>query len=137
MVRKRPAGMMCTRPNPVNMFADAPAEPWAADVVGGVAHPPRPHVHSGTARQLLMGICSQVPNKHLVLNVWCDCGGMGTEALALKDMAAELANMGLKLDVSVYMYCDQEEAAQKFARQNLKPKHMADDISSRDFGQGI
>ena len=134
MIHKRPAGMKHKRP--AEMFADTPAEPWATDVVGGVAHPPWPQSYIGTVRELLMGLRGKMARKHLVLNLWCDCGGMGTEALALKDMAAELANMGLVLDVSVYMYCDLQESAQTFARQNLKPKHLADDISSRDFDLG-
>ena len=128
---------MCKRPNPtVTLFADAPAEPWATDVVGGVAHPPWPQSYIGTVRQLLMGLHSKVPNTHVVLSLWCDCGGMGTEALALKYMAAELASMGLALDVTVYMFCDQQEAAQTFARHHIKPNRMADGTSSRDFDQG-
>ena len=141
MIHKRPAGLIHRQPTWSQeqlavMIGKPPVEPWTADVVGGVAHPPWPQTYIGTVRQLLMGLWSQVPNKHLVLNVWCDCGGMGTEALALKDIAAEVANLGLNFDVSVYMFCDQLEAAQTFARRNLKPKHMADDIKSRDFDLG-
>ena len=88
MIRKRPSGRMCKQPNPVNVFADAPAEPWATDVVGGVAHPLWPQSYIGTVRELLIALHRKVPHKHLVLTLWCDWGGMGTEALALKDMAS-------------------------------------------------
>ena len=52
---------------------------------------------------LLLNFRDRMPDRHLILNLWCDCGGMGVEVFSLAHVAEELREIGLGLNFSVYM----------------------------------
>ena len=108
-----------------------PLEELAA--VRGPALPPWPQHCFG----LLQGL-RQLPAKFaggkLRIQVWSDCGGMGTELFALKEIREMLkTENGFELIVCPYAYCDCDKQALAFAELNHTYCHVADNIRDRDF----
>jgi site-specific DNA-cytosine methylase len=71
------------------------------------------------------------------LSCWCDCGGMGTESLAMATIADVIRDRAqLDLSINVECFCDTNAHCRTFAGANIKPKHIAHDIYARDFQAG-
>ena len=68
--------------------------------------------------------------------VWSDCGGMSTELLALNSLKRTLTEkLSVELELVLYAFCDSSKPSQQFATMH-NPKHVADDMMSRDFNAG-
>ena len=71
------------------------------------------------------------------LNVWSDCGGMGTEMFALADITAAIqAKYGVLMQLNLHCFCDSEKHCRDMAVANHAPTHVSDDINNRDFDDG-
>ena len=63
---------------------------------------------------------------------------MGVDAASLGDLQRELTEvLGLGVEVLIYMFCDTDKSCMTFAKQNLNPRHMAEDIKDRNYEAGI
>ena len=77
------------------------------------------------------------PNGVLNINLWSDCGGMGTLSSAAEELSKALSELlGVKLHIRVYLLCDKEKHCQVYASDNHAPAHMSHDIFDRDFDAG-
>jgi site-specific DNA-cytosine methylase len=71
------------------------------------------------------------------LNVWSDCGGMGTEMFALADLTASIqARYGVLMKANLHCVCDNEKHCRDMAIDNHTPTHVSDDIYNRNFDDG-
>ncbi len=73
----------------------------------------------------------------LRLQVWSDCGGIGSEFFAarvLRDVL--LKELGLEMEWKLYCHCDTDARARKFVRLNHNASHTSDNMLHRDFALG-
>ena len=72
--------------------------------------------------------------QELKLSVWSDCGGMGTEATALRKLAQSVKRLtNQQLIVETVCFCDKKLSLQNFADRSHKPLHISNDIFARKF----
>ncbi len=82
-------------------------------------------------------MAAKVNGGEVPVNLWSDCAGMATEALALADIAAACAErFGLKLRCKLYGACDNNPAAEAFILAHHRPVTFARDLFQRDFESG-
>ena len=111
---------------------------WANEVVGGT---PMPHWADHCVNLLadgFFGFRQKTGNARVVqLSVWSDCGGMGTELIALTHLAdSVLGRTQQKLTINNFCFCDKSSRCIEFARANHQPMHISNDIFERDFDKG-
>ena len=73
----------------------------------------------------------------MVINMWADCAGTVSEAVAAKKIADAIwTRLGKKVDINLYGACDNNKACEKIARVDRSAKHFPRDIFHRDFTAG-
>ena len=110
---------------------------WTVDP-GGVPHPKwamhfAECLDSIFQRLIVKGVLGQ----GVKVAVWSDCGGMGTEMFALRDISGVLEERyGIELEVKLHCFCDKERHCRDFVTANHDPAHVADNIYHRDVESG-
>ena len=70
----------------------------------------------------------------LTLQLWADCGGLGTAHIAATAVGEALRQeLGIQLGWNLYCYCDKDKRARDFVLRNFKPAHVSDDMEHRNF----
>ena len=70
----------------------------------------------------------------LTLQLWADCGGLGTAQIAATAVGEALRQeLGIQLGWNLYCYCDKDKRARDFVLRNFKPAHVSDDMEHRNF----
>ena len=70
----------------------------------------------------------------LTLQLWADCGGLGTANIAATALGEALGEeLGLHVRWNMYCYCDKDKVAREFVKRNFKPEHISDDMEHRNF----
>ena len=78
------------------------------------------------------------PGRRLTLQVWADCGGVGTALEAGRAIARALLEVhNIRLDPLLHFYCDRDAAARRFVIQNMEPPHVAAGMEQRNFQDGV
>ena len=111
---------------------------WANEVVGGTPMPNWADHCVSLLADGFFGFRQKTSNaREVILAVWSDCGGMGTELTALAHLAdSVLRRTQQKLTINNFCFCDKSPRCRAFAQANHQPLHMSDDISARDFDAG-
>ena len=108
---------------------------WEPEVVGGT---PMPNWADHCVKLLangFFGFRERTANAGEVqLSIWADCGGMGTELTALRQLSGSVMKLtNQKLTISNFCFCDNKPMCLHFAKVNHQPKHTSKDIFDRDF----
>ena len=78
------------------------------------------------------------PGRRVALQLWADCGGVGTAIVAGRAIARALLEVhDICLDPLLHFYCDRDAVARRFVKQNMEPKHMAADMMQRNLQDGL
>ena len=79
----------------------------------------------------LLGVHQQT---QLNLQLWADCGGLGTAQIAATALGEALGQcIGIEIRWNLYCYCDKDKVAREFVKRNFKPQHISDDMDHRNF----
>ena len=113
-------------------------ESWVDQVVGGA---PMPNWSDHCVSLLADGFfCFRKKTgdaREVMLSVWSDCGGMGTELTALTQLGESVMRLTQqKLSVNNFCFCDKKAKCLQFAAANHKPLHTSKHIFDRDFDAG-
>ena len=111
---------------------------WASEVVGGTPMPNWADHFVNLLADGFFGFRQKTGNaREVQLSVWSDCGGMGTELIALTHLAdSVLRRTQQKLSINNFCFCDKSSRCIEFARANHQPMHISNDIFERDFDKG-
>jgi len=89
----------------------------------------------GALRPLIEG---NMLTSSTTINVWADCGGMGTEMFALDAISRAMGErFGARFKVSLYLFCDKDKSCREAATACHDPKHVAENIYHRDLELGV
>ena len=85
-------------------------------------------------QRLRSGNLLGVGETQLTLQLWADCGGLGTAQIAATAVGEALRQeLGIQLGWNLYCYCDKDKRARDFVLRNFKPAHVSDDMEHRNF----
>ena len=85
-------------------------------------------------RRLQSGRLLGQRGKTLQLQIWADCGGVGTAKIAGDELARALAEEHqIDARVVLHTYCDKDPRAHRFVTQNMQPTHLATSMENRNL----
>ena len=88
----------------------------------------------GTVRRLQSDRFLGEKGKTLQLQIWADCGGVGTAKLAGDELTRAIAQEhDINVTMVLHTYCDKDPHAQRFVLQNMQPKHITPSMEQRNF----
>ena len=149
--RKRPAAnSVSSRPQYADSASDTDTRAGAASAADvSTAHPPwttrgvglqqrsgrvGPDWARLVAERLRGGNLLGFQETQLTLQLWADCGGLGTAKIAATSLGEALGHeLGIQLRWNLYCYCDKDKVARDFVQRNFKPAHISDDMEHRNF----
>ncbi len=132
-MKKKPAAATWIRPPP----SFAPEKQKWMTAVGGPPLPDWAGHYCNLLASKFTKLADMTQSKQLTINIWADCGGMGIEMTAGKQIAEAVASIvDLEIVFRLYQYCDKEPCCHLWAEAKHKPVHRSSNIFDRDFDTG-